>query len=149
MKDKGKLFGQALVEFAIILPILVFLVIGVLSLGQAFQTYSRVSNGAREGAYFLANRPDDRGDCAATLEESDLNDNECYPLTKAAIRKELDPAGWDTIDAVVTIRDCCTNGLGVEVTVVQRVSLAGISWFTGPTTIGNTVRMMVLIDPAQ
>lgn len=42
--------GQSLVEFALILPILLILLVGLLDLGRAVAAYNSVSNGARSGA---------------------------------------------------------------------------------------------------
>lgn len=42
--------GQSAVEFALILPILVLLLMGVFDFGRAFYYYSVVANSAREGA---------------------------------------------------------------------------------------------------
>ena len=46
--------GQALVEFALALPVLLLLIFGVLEFGRAFQTKLVMENAAREGAnYFI------------------------------------------------------------------------------------------------
>jgi len=42
--------GQSLVEFALILPILLILMLGILDFGRAIFAYNSVSNGARSGA---------------------------------------------------------------------------------------------------
>jgi Flp pilus assembly protein TadG len=42
--------GQSAVEFALILPILLLLLMGVFDFGRAFYYYSVVANAAREGA---------------------------------------------------------------------------------------------------
>lgn len=42
--------GQALVEFALILPILLILLLGLLDVGRAVAAYNSVSNAARSGA---------------------------------------------------------------------------------------------------
>lgn len=42
--------GQALVEFAIILPILLLIVLGILQFGMLINSYLTISNSAREGA---------------------------------------------------------------------------------------------------
>lgn len=41
--------GQSLVEFALILPIFVLLIVGVFDLGRAFFSYIAITNAAREG----------------------------------------------------------------------------------------------------
>ena len=42
--------GQSLVEFALVLPILLILLLGILDFGRAIYAYNSVSNGARSGA---------------------------------------------------------------------------------------------------
>ena len=42
--------GQALVEFALVLPILLILLLGILDFSRAVAAYNSVSNGARSGA---------------------------------------------------------------------------------------------------
>jgi Flp pilus assembly protein TadG len=42
--------GQTAVEFALILPILILILMGVFDFGRAFYAYSVVANSAREGA---------------------------------------------------------------------------------------------------
>ena len=48
--------GQALVEFAVTLPILVLLVAGVLELGRGYTFAVATSNAAREGARYVAGK---------------------------------------------------------------------------------------------
>jgi Flp pilus assembly protein TadG len=47
---KKKEDGQALVEFAILLPILLLLLLGILQFGVVFNNYIQVTSAAREGA---------------------------------------------------------------------------------------------------
>jgi Flp pilus assembly protein TadG len=42
--------GQTAVEFALVLPILILILMGVFDFGRAFYAYSVVANSAREGA---------------------------------------------------------------------------------------------------
>ena len=46
--------GQALVEFALILPILLLIVAGIFDFGRALFTYSEVSNAVREATRYAA-----------------------------------------------------------------------------------------------
>jgi len=50
--------GQGMVEFALLLPILVLIVFGVLELGRAFFAFIAITNAAREGARVFTFRPD-------------------------------------------------------------------------------------------
>ena len=50
LRTLGSLRGQSLVEFALILPILLILMLGILDFGRAIAAFNSVSNGARSGA---------------------------------------------------------------------------------------------------
>lgn len=63
--------GQSLVEFALILPLFVLIVIGVFDLGRAFFGSITITNAAREGARFgTLHATDPQGVCNATLSEA-------------------------------------------------------------------------------
>ena len=53
---RGRTGGQALVEFAITLPIIVLLVAGVLELGRGYTFAVATSNAARDGARYVAGK---------------------------------------------------------------------------------------------
>jgi Flp pilus assembly protein TadG len=63
--------GQGLVEFALILPLFVLIIIGVFDLGRAFFASITITNAAREGARFgTLHVTDPQGICNATLNEA-------------------------------------------------------------------------------
>lgn len=51
--------GQALVELALILPVLLILAMGTLDVGRVFSGYLSLANAAREGALYAALHADD------------------------------------------------------------------------------------------
>ena len=54
--------GQAMTEFALILPVLLLMAVGIFEFGRAFYTYSAIANAAREGArYGILNSSDSTG----------------------------------------------------------------------------------------
>ncbi|HYR50367.1 MAG TPA: TadE family protein [Candidatus Eisenbacteria bacterium] len=55
-ESKGRKRGQALVEFAISVPILVLLVAGVLELGRGYAFAMAASDAARDGARYVAGK---------------------------------------------------------------------------------------------
>lgn len=55
-ESKGRRRGQALVEFAISVPILVLLVAGVLELGRGYAFAMATSDAARDGARYVAGK---------------------------------------------------------------------------------------------
>src|SRR2546425_8499492 len=55
-RSKRSSQGQALVEFAIALPILILVVAGVLELGRGYSYAVAVSDAARDGARYVAGK---------------------------------------------------------------------------------------------
>ena len=51
--------GQAVVEFALILPVFLLLLLIAVDFGRLFFTYIQLNNTAREGAAYAAAQPDD------------------------------------------------------------------------------------------
>jgi Flp pilus assembly protein TadG len=51
--------GQSLVEFALLLPLLLVLIVSTIELGRLFFTKIVITNAAREGAYYLTMTPSD------------------------------------------------------------------------------------------
>lgn len=49
--------GVSAVEFALIAPILILILVGILDLGRAVNAYVTVGNAAREGSHYLALHP--------------------------------------------------------------------------------------------
>ena len=63
-KNKSSRDGQALIEFALILPILALMLWTIFDLGRVVYYYSQVYNAAREGARCaIVNYPDDPNVC--------------------------------------------------------------------------------------
>lgn len=61
--------GQSLVEFAVILPVLMLIVLGTIDLGMGFKTYIALTNAAREGGRWLTIHPTDQAGARARIEE--------------------------------------------------------------------------------
>nr|HID13799.1 pilus assembly protein [Anaerolineae bacterium] len=59
MKRTQKEKGQSLIEFALLLPVLLIVLAGVLDLGRLYYAYVAVSDAAAEGAAYAAIHPDD------------------------------------------------------------------------------------------
>ena len=136
--------GQSLVEFALVLPILLLLILGAMDIGRIITTKIAVTNAAREGANFLSRN--------ALLDDvADVND---INATCDVIMRE----GKSTDDSIVNvtiecsevdITDCCAKGSPVIVTVSKEVDLiyGGILQFlgsiSGPLEIASSVQMRV------
>lgn len=71
MDEHGGTRGQSLVEFALALPVLLLILIGITDLGRAFGAYIVMTNAAREGAYYGSLNPfDDGGIVSRVLSEA-------------------------------------------------------------------------------
>ena len=51
--------GQSLIEFALVLPVLLLILLGALDLGRVSNTYVGITNASREGARYGASYPTD------------------------------------------------------------------------------------------
>jgi len=61
--------GTSLVEFALIMPLFLFLVLGVFDFGNGFNTYIGMSNAVREGSLWIGSFPDDRAGMIMRINE--------------------------------------------------------------------------------
>ncbi len=59
MRVRKREFGQALVEFALVCPLLVLLLMGMFDLGRGVYAYNVVASAAREGARLGVVKPND------------------------------------------------------------------------------------------
>lgn len=129
--------AQALVEVAILLPMILLLVLGAMDFGRMFFTKIALTKVAREGANYLTYYPEDK--------------NTSYTATYALINDEISNSGFldsslVTIDPPV---NCCTQGNYVEITVrITDIPLlfSGLyKQFTADETLdlSSTIRMMV------
>ena len=131
-KQRQPLRGQALVEFALVLPILLLLVVGAMDFARMFSTKVTLTNAAREGANYLSRNPKDYPDTGTT---------------EAVIASEAN----DLIDYSnsITCTYDCEVGDTVIVTLTREVDLifSGFLQTFGITyskiELSSTVEMMV------
>ncbi len=106
--------GQELVEFALVVPVLLLVVFGVLDLGRLYHAAITITNAAREGARFATMPPgDDEGTEAATQAEAQ---NSRIDLTDPLI-SEIE----------IACPEGCEPGKPVRVTVTYQFKLA-LAW---------------------
>ncbi len=118
--------GQALVEFAIILPVLVLLLLGVLDLGRSFNAYIIITNAAREGASYGSMHPND---------------------TTGIIQRTLTEAQSSGIvlnASNVTITTTRVSGTPMQVTVIYNFQLFWLSLLGRPTLSLRSAAQMVI-----
>ncbi len=102
--------GQSLVELALLLPVWLLLIVGMLDLGRAFHAYMAILNAAREGARYGSIYP---GDMPGILSHA---------------RREVLPSGISiTAVEVACPAGACTPGKPIRVTV--RLNFQLISTF--------------------
>jgi len=89
--------GQAMVEAALTLPLLLLFLVGIADLGRVFTAYQALANAAREGARYCALHP---GDSAGT---------------RLRITGEL--GGYVAADTAVVVCPVVARGQPVTVTV--------------------------------
>jgi hypothetical protein len=124
-----------LVEFALLLPLLLVLILGAMDLGRVFYYMIVLTNAAREGANYLSRNP---ADGAAG-----------YSNTLSAIIAEGDSSGVTIEAREVTWAGCCTVGEPVVITIGKGVDLvfdgflATMGIIDGPITISSSVSMVV------
>lgn len=111
--------GAALVEFAMILPILVLLVFGVIEFGRAYHAKSTMAHAARQGVRAAAL---DSGDPVAATEQASSN------LDPSQLTVAIDP-------------DPCSAGDPVTVTVTYDHEYAIPLWGTGTWTFHESAVM--------
>ncbi len=94
--------GQALVEFALVMPLLLILVISVFEFGRAWNLHQTITDAAREGA-----RKAVIADNSVTLDS-----------VTAAIANRIGASGFDPANATITLPDGFHAGTG-QVTSVR------------------------------
>ncbi len=116
--------GQALVEFAIILPVFVLLLVIAIDFGRMFFTYIEVTNAAREGAAFGAGSPTDLvGIQARTGQETNVQSQ----------------GG----ESALTVTATCADSLGTSIDCVDSTGASG----PGSTITVRVVEPFTFLTP--
>ena len=151
--------AQALVEVAIVLPMLLLLVLGAMDFGRMFFTKIVLTNAAREGANFLAYNPEDKISTPAypltyeIISDEILNSGVVGSSSEITVLPVNYPIPGNSMGVIVSITvpvGCCTPGDYVEVTVrATDIPLIFGGFYqqfftTGEKlTLSSTVRMVV------
>ncbi|MDP5225763.1 MULTISPECIES: TadE/TadG family type IV pilus assembly protein [Arthrobacter] len=115
--------GAAAVEFALVIPLLLALIVGILEVSHLYNSQILLTNAAREAARTLAISPHSQSAAVSAA-------NSAYPAG-------IDPAGS-------SIPASCTEGSPVNVTVQANVKFLTGSWagFTGGLTLQGKASML-------
>ena len=115
-KKKKSNAGQSVVEFALTLPLLLFIALGVLDLGRVYFAYMTVINATREGARYGAANPN----------------NNSGIISHAT--NEATGSGITLSNVTVSCASGCTLGNPIRVTVSYNFQLL-TTYILGGTTI--------------
>ena len=128
--------GQGMVEFALVLPILLLLVVGALDFGRAFYIKVGLENAAREGAYYMVYHSTETNAIAsaktAVQTESKYSG---FPIATNKIVVKCMQGGTENIN--------CPPGSTVIVTVQYEFQFVVSRFFGGPIQLTNEARMLI------
>lgn len=113
--------GAAVVEFALIAPILFLLVFGMIEFGRMIMVQQVLTNAAREGA---------------RLAVLDSPTPTAGPVT-AAVRNYLQTAGIASATVTINPPEPTTAGYGAPITVTVSVPFGNVTWLPVPMFISR------------
>lgn len=124
MKSFNSERGQSLVEFAISLVILIWLLTGAVEFGMAYFQFVQLRDAAQEGALYGSLNPSDNTGIMSRIRQSsqspiDLSDSSIVPDSNITI--------------TLSGSACEGNGIEVEITYDHKVFMPFVSEITGST----------------
>ncbi|MGD8684132.1 MAG: TadE/TadG family type IV pilus assembly protein [Chloroflexota bacterium] len=134
--NKQKQRGQAIGEFALIIPLLFVMIVALLDFGRIVYVNNALAEGAREGARWGAVQ----GRAATTAGLTSVADE-----TKARMTAVPNPSVTVSCDRLITTTPNCSTGDIIEVTATSVVSPMTpiIGQFIGPVTLTSTAKMSI------
>ena len=123
--------GQALVEFALILPIILLLVVGMLEFARAWNLHQVMTDAAREGAR------------RAVLADAAAANGQTQDSVKKAMWDRLAQFGYDPQYATMTIAplaDWKTTGQAITVSLVCPYRFWAVPWMAISMRTSFTMR---------
>jgi Flp pilus assembly protein TadG len=131
---KAREGGAAAVEFALILPVLLLLVGGVVDLGNMYYNQILMSNAARDGARLIASNPATGGWSSTYIQTRIANSASPVGVSSSAVITSTGTAKWD----------CGTSGTSITITVTranafQWTILGFLPGLPTPTLTGKAV----------
>lgn len=130
---KGRRRGQAMLEFALAIPVFLLLVFGIIEFGRMFLMYTSVFASAREGARY-----------GAAVETA------CdQPGLEASARRVGFFAGDETIstqydDGYGNLKECSATVLGDRVNVTAMINYSSITGIIPRMTLSSTARRTIV-----
>ncbi|HUG30559.1 MAG TPA: TadE/TadG family type IV pilus assembly protein [Candidatus Limnocylindria bacterium] len=146
--------GQSLVEFALIFPLIVFLIASFVEVGRAVFAYNTIANAARQGARVaIVNQLEDVTDCDASRPVEDpfephwsirgcvIAAASTLGLTTDNVTIAYNPPTATTLDCDPTLRVGCVAS--ITVTYDYSVSTPFLSMVIGSITMTQTSQMPI------
>jgi Flp pilus assembly protein TadG len=125
--------GQSLVELAISILILIYLLAGAVEFGLAFFQYVQLRDAAQEGALYGSMKPSDISGIIARIQGAS---NSPINLSGGDVTITISIDGIDSSDtANYATVDCEGHGLEVQVSYPHQVFMPFIPQFLGRSTI--------------
>jgi Flp pilus assembly protein TadG len=134
--------GQSMVEFALVVPLLILVIVGIFELGRAFFAYIAITNAAREGVRIYTFTPD----------KTTFNQINETVTTEIGSASAVDPNNIASINiscGIINIPvnndtdlDNCPSEQPITVTVTYSHELILGMFFTQPIMLGKSAEMM-------
>ena len=129
MKNQRRYSGQSLVEFALILPLVFFLITGFLDLGRAIFYYSSLTNAVREGTRYAIVHKDELD--AAYNNPTDNSFQDKVLEYAFGLSGTPDPLTKDDISVIIEKVDYYFKTVSIEVTYPYKPITPGIKELFG------------------
>jgi len=108
--------GQALVEFALVLPVLLILTMLIIQYGIIFYTTLSLTNLSREGARFAATQPASTDNSVISTQQSSINTRMANVAPSNIV--------WNNVSSTITYYDATS---GSEISKPAAGALVGVS----------------------
>ena len=128
--------GQELVEFALVLPLLLIVLIGVLDLGRVFHANITIANASRAGARYATSFGFDVTGGVLTLQTDEIKDKVDFEAQNSGI----------TLDRNLITINCpgaCAHGGTLEVNATHDFQFLFNSFIGSGITLSHTTEMLI------
>jgi Flp pilus assembly protein TadG len=119
--------GQALVEFALVAPILLFLLLGIVDLARAWNSFQVLTDAGREGT-------------RRSVVDNGSTVQEVRDVVKLAAAR----AGLEVADADISVTEGATRGDPTTVTIQYGHELRWVGWALGLVGADRTINFNVV-----
>jgi Flp pilus assembly protein TadG len=150
--------GAAILELALLFPFVALVVFGAIDMGRVFQLKNRLTNMARQGAYFAQDYPrqltGNTGSCVGfkSIYRQAANEDPNVSLVRVEVRNITTGGGWVQATSATQSGLCPTSGFNP--TPGQQIEIRTVSnftpltpivqqWMTTPTEIYGTAEVVV------